>query len=229
MFEKATAEEKKYLEEYKDLTARESLDKDRALDRVKELEAQLATRPVERKAAPPAPEKPPVAAPPPAPAAPPPPPPPAWNVYCRMSSAEKAHIKQVHGAGVEDVMYGSWEHGLAIRNARTGGATSHRIVTAGSGVSPFPVGHAEASYTPGPSGLDAGWHVGAPQSRRLPEAKPEKPLTELERVQIQCDQMTAGLAAGQVRRSPPAKSSIPFTPMSAPPAQKPGKSMRLRQ
>lgn len=227
MFEKATPEERKYLDEYRDLTARESLAKDHALERVKELEAQLASKPVERKAAPPAPEKPPAAAPPPAPVAPPTPPPPAWNAYVNMSASEKAFIKATHGANVEDVMYEAWDRGNAVSGARTGGETSHRIATLGSALRVN--GHQEARYVPGPGGLDAGWHVGAPQSRRLPEAKEQKALTELERVQIQCDQMTAGLAAGQVRRSPPAKSSIPFTPMSAPPAPKPGKSMRLRQ
>lgn len=159
-------------------------------------------------------EKPPAAAPPPppVPAAPPPPPAPRWNVYVKMSAAEKAHVKQVHGANVEDVMYEAWDRGNAVRNAWTGGETSHRIVKLGDVA--FPAPHNQATYDAG------GYAAGAPSSRRIPESAPGKPTTPAEFAQARCDSLNQGIVDGARR---PAWKSI-FLPPSPPPVQKPARA-----
>jgi hypothetical protein len=116
MFEKATPEEKAYLDEYRVLAVRESMAKDEALARVTELEERLAAKPVERAAAPPAPAP----APPPAPEPPPPIAPASFGEWTAMPAAQKAAIVAVHGPDVETRLYEQKMLDIRMSNARRG-------------------------------------------------------------------------------------------------------------
>ncbi|GEM_PF-1552020 len=217
MFEKATAEEKKYLDEYRELTARESLAKDQALERVKELEAQIASKPVERKAAPPEPAPAPAPPAPPVPVAAPLPPRPTFNEFIRLPSHEKARLRQIHGANLEDELGEAWEHEHNMGNLRRGNTPGFNVrAPGGGGLLPESPYRAEDYRTPLQISRDHAARMNA-------QIADPRSLSENDRARL--DSLNSPGSPG--RRLPAPSSSVPFTPAGAPPsAPRPGHKSR---
>lgn len=154
-----------------------------------------------------APAKPaPAPPPPPVPVAAPLPPRPTFNEFIRLSSHEKARLRQIHGANIEDELGEAWEHEHRMGNLRGGMAPGFNAPTVGGGGHLPESPYRREDYR---TSLEISREHAARMNAQIVDVRS---LSETDRARL--DSLNSPGSPG--RRLPAPSSSVPFTPTAAP-------------